>query len=189
MLSTKFQMSTTLSHSANCIWCNCFMARGEKVWCLKTNKFNKHIRQLVSPICGKNNLTAIGPLLHIQSFLVSPPTWRHQNYCTDCGHFDIKFSRSGRTIFTPMRLQDETYVSGSGFGGCDHYDGGYDNGVIKDGKQDYASNANLTDFIVDDEPVDSTMHCKQEISDSEEGEWSDYASDEEEGFDSDMDWV
>ena len=38
----------------------------------------------------------------------------------------------------------------------------YDNGVIKDGKQDYASNANLTDFIVDDEPVDSTMHCKQE---------------------------
>ena len=61
--------------------------------------------------------------------------------------------------------------------------------MIKDGKQDYASNANLTDFIVDDdEPVDSTMHCKQEISDSEEGEWSDYASEEEEGFDSDMDW-
>ena len=182
-------MSTTLSHSANCIWCNCFMARGEKVWCLKTNKFNKHIRQLVSRICGKNDLTAIGPLLHIQSFLVSPPNWRPARYCTDCGHFDIKFSRSGRTIFTPMRLQDETYVSGSGHGGCDHYDGGYDNGVIKDGQQDYASNANLTDFIVDDdEPVDSTMHCKQEISDSEEGEWSDYASDEEEGFDSDMDW-
>jgi len=155
------------------------MARGEKVWCLKTNKFNKHIRQLVSRICGKNNLTAIGPLLHIQSFLVSP-TWRHQNYCTDCGHFDIKFSRSGRTIFTPMRLQDETYVSGSGFGGCDHYDGGYDNGVFKD--NEIQSCSNLHDFVVDDAEILSA----QENSDSEE-EWSDSSS--EEDSDSDRDWV
>ena len=192
MLFSKIsKMSTTLSHSANCVWCNRFMARGEKVWNLKTGKFNKHIRELISRICGKNELTAIGPILHIQSFLVSPPTWRHQSYCTDCGHFDIKFSRSGRTIFTPMRLQDETYVSGSGFGGCDHYDGGYDYGVIKDGKRDLASSdTNLTGFVVDDdEPIDFTMHCKQEISESDEDEWSsDFVSDEEEEFDSDMDW-
>jgi len=156
------------------------MARGEKVWSLKTNKFNKHIRQLVSRICGKNNLTAIGPLLYIQSFLVSPPTWRHQNYCTDCGHFDIKFSRSGRTIFTPMRLQDETYVSGSGFGGCDHYDGGYDNGVFKD--NEIQSCSNLHDFVVDDAMLSEK---DQENSDSEE-EWIDSSSDEE--YYSDRDW-
>ena len=180
MLSTKFQMSTTLSHSANCIWCNCFMARGEKVWCLKTNKFNKHIRQLVSRICGKNDLTAIGPLLHIQSFLVSPPNWRPARYCTDCGHFDIKFSRSGRTIFTPMRLQDETYVSGSGHGGCDHYDGGYDRGVFRD--SEIVSIANLKGFVVDDAEIQSD---NQENSDSEE-EWSDSSS--EEDSDSDRDW-
>jgi len=159
------------------------MARGEKVWNLKTGKFNKHIRELVSRICGKNELTAIGPILHIQSFLVSPPMWRHQSYCTDCGHFDIKFSRSGRTIFTPMRLQDETFVSGSGHCGCDHYDGGYDNGVIKDGKRDWESNANLQNFVVDDDieiPNDG-----QENSDSEE-EWSDSSS--EEDSDSDRDW-
>ena len=156
------------------------MARGEKVWCLKTNKFNKHIRQLVSRICGKNNLTAIGPLLHIQSFLVSPPTWRHQNYCTDCGHFDIKFSRSGRTIFAPMRLQDETYVSGSGHGGCDHYDGGYDNGVFRDNEMQSCSN--LHNFVVDDAEIQSD---DQENSDSEE-EWSDSSS--EEDSDSDRDW-
>ncbi len=174
-------MSTTLSHSANCVWCNCFMARGEKVWNLKTGKFNKHIRELVSRICGKNELTAIGPILHIQSFLVSPPTWRHQSYCTDCGHFDIKFSRSGRTIFTPMRLQDETYVSGSGHGGCDHYDTGYDRGTFRD--SELVSISNLKGFVVDDDaeiPSDD-----QENSDSEE-EWSDSSS--EEDSDSDRDW-
>ena len=148
------------------------MARGEKVWCLKTNKFNKHIRQLVSRICGKNDLTAIGPLLHIQSFLVSPPNWRLQSYCTDCGHFDIKFSRSGRTIFSPMRLQDETYVSGSGHGGCDHYDGGYDRGVFRD--NEIQSCSNLRDFVVDDAEI---LSDDQEKSDSEE-EWVDSSSEE-----------
>ena len=184
LFNKNLKMSTTLSHSANCVWCNRFMARGEKVWNLKTGKFNKHIRKLISRICGKNELTAIGPILHIKSFLVSPPTWRHQSYCTDCGHFDIKFSRSGRTIFTPMRLQDETYVSGSGFGGCDHYDGGYDNGVIKDGKHDWESNANLQNFVVADD-VEILSEKDQENSDSEE-EWSDSSS--EEDSDSDRDW-
>ncbi len=87
-----------------------------------------------------------------------------------------------------MRLQDETYVSGSGFGGCDHYDGGYDHGAI-DGKRDWASNTDLIGFIVDEnEPVESTMHCKQEISESDDDEWSDFGSDDEEEFDSDMEW-
>ena len=41
----------------------------------------------------------------------------------------------------------------------------------------------------DDEPVDNAMHCKQEISESDDEEWSsDFISDEEEEFDSDMDW-
>tara|TARA_B110000008_G_C16599639_1_gene415853 strand:- start:315 stop:575 length:261 start_codon:yes stop_codon:yes gene_type:complete len=85
-----------------------------------------------------------------------------------------------------MRLQDETYVSGSGFSGCDHYDGGYDHGAI-DGRKDWASNTNLAGFIVDDSVEDNTMNCKQEISESDEDEWSGSDSDEEE-FDSDMDW-
>ena len=86
-----------------------------------------------------------------------------------------------------MRLQDETFVSGSGFSGCDHYDMGYDHGVVTDGRRDWESNANITGFIVDDNEEDSTMCCKQEISESEEDEWSGSDSDEEE-FDSDMDW-
>ena len=175
-------MSTTLSHSTNCVWCNCFMARGEKVWCLKTDKFNKHIHELVSRICGKKSVNAIGPTLHILSFLISPPTWRHQNYCTDCGHFDIKFSRSGRTIFAPMRLQDETYVSGSGHGGCDHYDTGYDRGSFRDTESEI-NVTNLKGFVVDD---DAKSSSEEENSDSEE-EWSDSSS-EEEYSDSDREW-
>ena len=175
-------MSTTLSHSTNCVWCNCFMARGEKVWCLKTGKFNKHIHELISRICGKKNVNAIGPTLHILSFLMTPPTWRHQNYCTDCGHFDIKFSRSGRTIFAPLRLQDETFISGSGHGGCDHYDTGYDRGSFRD-TESKINVTNLKGFVVDD---DAKSSSEEENSDSEE-EWSDSSS-EEEYSDSDRDW-
>lgn len=185
-------MSTTISHSTNCTWCNCHMNRGEKCWNLKAGKFNDHIHMLVTAICNKHAKTGMGAGLkiHLLSFLLTPPTWNFQSYCTDCGHFDIKFTRSGRIVLPPMRLQDETFVSGSGFSGCDHYDGGYDNGVIHDGKRDWASSdANLRGFLVDDdEPVDSTMDCKQEISESDEDEWSGSESDEEEDFDSDMDW-
>ncbi len=181
-------MTTTITNPTMCSWCNCWMHRGEKCWTLKAGKFNEHIHKLLTSICNKH-AGRMGPglKLHMLSFIITPPTWNFQAYCTDCGLFDIKFSRSGRTIVAPMRLQDETFVSGSGFSGCDHYDGGYDNGTI-DGKRDWASNANLTGFIVDDnDEEDSTMCCKQEISESEEDEWTGSDSDEEE-FDSDMDW-
>jgi len=184
-------MSTTISCPTKCAWCNCWMNRGEKCWNLKAGKFNKHIQKLLAAICNAH-AGNMGPglKLHLLSFIITPPTWNFQAYCTDCGLFDIKFTRSGRIVLPPMRLQDETFVSGSGFSGCDHYDGGYDRGVIHDGKHDRASsNANLTGFVVDDdEPVDHTMHCKREISESDEDEWSDFMSEDEEEFDSDMDW-
>jgi len=190
VLKTKSTiMSTTIINPTKCTWCKCWMHRGEKCWNLKAGKFNDHIHKLLTAICN-THADNIGPglKLHLLSFIIVPPTWNFQAYCTDCGLFDIKFSRSGRIIIAPMRLQDETFVGGSGFGGCDHYDCGYDNGTI-DGKRDHTSNANLANFVVDDdEPVDSIMHCKQEISESEEDEWSDSASDDEEDFDSDMDW-
>ena len=77
-----------------------------------------------------------------------------------------------------MRLQDETYVSGSGHGGCDHYDGGYDRGVFRD--NEIQSCSNLRDFVVDDAEI---LSDDQEKSDSEE-EWVDSSSEE----DSDSEW-
>lgn len=190
MLSTNQTiMTTTITNPTMCTWCKCWMHRGEKCWNLRAGKFNEHIHKLLTSICNKH-ADSMGPglKLHLLSFIITPPTWNFQAYCTDCGLFDIKFSRSGRTIVAPMRLQDETFVSGSGFSGCDHYDGGYDRGVVTDGKHDWESNANLTGFIVDDnEPIDNAMRCKREISESDEDEWSGSDSDEEE-FDSDMDW-
>lgn len=182
-------MTTTISNPTMCSWCNCWMHRGEKCWTLKAGKFNEHIHKLLTSICNARS-GSIGPglKLHLLSFIITPIfRQKFQAYCTDCGLFDIKFSRFGRTIVAPMRLQDETYVSGSGFSGCDHYDGGFDCGAI-DGQREWASNANLKGFIVDDNEVEhSTMCCKQEISESDEDEWSGSDSDEEE-FDSDMDW-
>jgi len=37
-------------------------------------------------------------------------------------------TRSGRTTKKPERFSTLTFVAGSGFVGCDHYDGNYDNG-------------------------------------------------------------
>lgn len=35
---------------------------------------------------------------------------------------------SGRIVKKPRRFQDETFIAGSGFVGCDHYDMDYNNG-------------------------------------------------------------
>ena len=56
--------------------------------------------------------------------------------------------------------------------------------MIKDGKRDWESNANLQNFVVADD-VEILSEKDQENSDSEE-EWSDSSS--EEDSDSDRDW-
>lgn len=43
-----------------------------------------------------------------------------------------KQTNSGRNIKKPRRFANETFVAGSGFVGCDHYDGGYNNGISCD---------------------------------------------------------
>ena len=39
-----------------------------------------------------------------------------------------KQTKSGRVVKAPKRFTDMTFVSGSGFSGCDHYDMSYDRG-------------------------------------------------------------
>jgi hypothetical protein len=100
-----------------------------------------------------------------------------KDYCLDCGEFDIKFSNSGRTIRPPRRLQDEVYVTGSGEGGCDHYDHGYDDGKFHGCESKVEMTGDLKGFVVDD--VDEEIE-----NSSEEEEW--VYSDEESDYDSDM---
>ena len=95
-------------------------------------------------------------------------------YCIDCGIFDLKFTRSGRTIFKPLRLADETFVSGSGFFGCDRFDNGYNRGHHID--HELEDTYNIKNFIVNDSDIDS----EQENSDSEKeiSDWSEESDDE-----------
>ena len=79
-----------------------------------------------------------------------------------------------------MRLQDETFVSGSQHAGCDQYDTRVYDGKFRD--SEYESYSNLKGFVVDDE----ILSDDQENSDSED-EWSDSSS--EEDSDSDRDWA
>ena len=167
-------MSTSLTWHKPCAWCNCQMTRGEKSWILKSGKFDEHIRKLLSVICGKNYLNGIGPKLLIMSYLTR--AWNADDfeaYCTDCGIFDLKFTRSGRTIIAPMRLSDEKFVKGSGISGCDHYDGGYDNGFYWDNELEDVRD--IKGFVVDDDACEESS-----IESEDESEVSDWSEEDDE---------
>ena len=166
-------MSSTLSSFSNCSWCNCVMQRGEKTWLLQPGKFDKHIKKLLSVICGKQKIHCPGTKMLIMSFLSSGHK-ESEIYCTDCGTFDIKFSRSGRTIFAPVRLVDETFVTGSGVNGCDQYDRGYDDGKYYDREQEDIGN--LANFIVAD--YDVQKESSEESEEENISDWSEESDDE-----------
>ena len=175
-------MSTSLTYHSACAWCNCRMTRGEKSWILKSGKFDEHIRKFLSVICGKNKVDCIGTKLLIMSYLTSGEGNHFEAYCTDCGIFDLKFTRSGRTIYAPMRLADETFVTGSGVGGCDQYDRGYDRGCHWDNELEDKSD--IKGFVVEDDDV--SEESSTESSEEEEiSEWSEESDDDWSGCESD----
>ena len=170
-------MSTTLIRSQKCSWCDCKMRRGEKCWILKSGKFDAHIKKILSVICGNRNLHCPGTKMLITSFLlnINKPWLQEFNtpYCTDCGIFDLTFTRSGRTIVAPMRLSDEKFVKGSGISGCDHYDGGYDNGCHRD--HELEDRRDIKGFVVEDDV------CEESSTESEdESEVSDWSEEDDE---------
>jgi len=178
-------MSKALSFPSQCIWCECRTKRGEKVWVLKNGKFNQQLRVLISRICGIQSINCPGIKLYIMSFLTHS---RHEKdswnvYCHDCGIFDLKFSRSGRTIYAPLRLMDEKYVSGSGFCGCDHYDPGYDNGAHYD--NEIQDTRNVNNFIVDDDDEIEEDLSHSSSDESAISEWSSSEEEDDEGWCSD----
>lgn len=165
-------MSTTLIRSQKCSWCDCKMHRGEKCWVLKSSKFDAHIKKLLSVICGNRDLHCPGAKMRITSFL-SSGLQHNTPYCTDCGIFDLKFTKSGRTIVAPMRLSDEKFVKGSGVSGCDHYDGGYDNGFHWDNELEDVRD--IKGFVVEDDI------CEESSTESEdESEVSDWSEEDDE---------
>ena len=174
-------MSTTLIRSQKCSWCDCKMRRGEKCWILKSGKFDAHIKKILSVICGNRNLHCPGTKMLITSFLlnINKPWLQEFNtpYCTDCGIFDLKFTRSGRTIVAPMRLSDEKFVKGSGIFGCDHYDGGYDNGCHRD--RELEDLHDIKGFVVEDDVCEESSTESEDESEvydwSEEDEESDWS--------------
>ena len=105
-------------------------------------------------------------------------TWgldRHTNWLA-------KKTASGRTIKPVLKQSDRTYIAGSGFSGCDHYDTGYDRGVgagvnCDDGRD-------LSGFVVDDNNVEYDLSLQPDAdSDEEEAvDYSDSEDDEEEWY-------
>lgn len=82
-------------------------------------------------------------------------------------------TKSGRVSRPPVRLENETFISGSGFAGCDHYDWGYDGNTFRIYKP--IQGGDLRDFVVHDEEQADPV----ELPEESEGEWdSDYTSDE-----------
>ena len=70
-------------------------------------------------------------------------------------------TRSGRKVKKPMRFQNERFMAGSGFVGCDHYDTGYDNGIFYGNYKDRLHSIQDSQYIKDLEKamiVEETTH-------------------------------
>jgi hypothetical protein len=105
-------------------------------------------------------------------------------YHSECAIMNESKTKSGRTVRAPVRLNNEKFVSGSGFAGCDHYDWGFNGDPSTlEANQTYSKDGpNLSGFVVtDDEPIE-----QMEILESEEDEWdSEEDTDEEDEWNSD----
>jgi hypothetical protein len=90
-------------------------------------------------------------------------------------------TRFGRLSQKPVRLDDEDFISGSGFSGCDQYDRGYNRGNFSD--YEIRDNTHLTGFVVEDDKEISPV-C---IDSEDEGEWeSSDDTDEDDEWDESM---
>ena len=90
-------------------------------------------------------------------------------------------TRYGRLSQKPVRLDNENFIAGSGFSGCDQYDRGYDRGNFSD--YEFRDNIHLTGFVVEDNKEMSPV-C---IDSEDEGEWeSGDDTDEDDEWDESM---
>lgn len=88
----------------------------------------------------------------------------HHSKCAQTnGAFKTK---SGRVSQKPININDETYIGGSGFSGCDTYDRGYDRGKFYDDEH-LDNSQNIDSFIVDDDEPLTPMVLESE----DESEW------------------
>ena len=109
-----------------------------------------------------------------------------------CLDFTCHTTRSGRKTKMIRRLQDEEYVPGSGVGGCDRFDMGYDRGEHSDWEKRTSCYNEFRrpdddDFVVGEDNEETEVFS--EVLSSDEGEWNseEEDSDEDEEYDSDWD--
>lgn len=152
-------------YTTKCDWCNL----KEKIGSFKNinneQLFKKNMRTLVSRALPS---LPIGVKLYIYKFLETTSN----SVCYECCDFDFKITRSGRKINAPIKFSDIKFVGGSGFGGCDMYDGGYDNGVHHDTEK-FLPDGNLDDFVVNEDDIEDEI-C---LSEQEEFDFDDTDSD------------
>ena len=89
-------------------------------------------------------------------------------YHSECANVNSYKTSSGRNSRKPVKYEDEVFIKGSGFGGCDHYDLDFD-GNLKPRTQVFGLKygQNLKDFVIeDDEPLPP-----KELIESDEDEW------------------
>ena len=170
-----------------CAWSGEIIKRGEMAYKYDDQKvFNKKIRELISPKLAEKGLP-IGVRCLISEFYSVNNGSQAGVFSEESANFDVKLSRRGRVIRKPIRLENETFVTGSGVGGCDQYDRSYDNGDLNQYRRDWVDNSseNLNNFVVSDDDVIEISESS-ETSDSEiefDDEYTD--SDEEDEYD---DW-
>ena len=186
-MTTATHNWTRSMNCSKCAWCDDIINRGEiKCSFADQTQFNKKMRELISPkICEMGLPTGVRLLIG-QFYGVKNTV--PQDYCEDCANFDVKLTRRGRVIRKPIRLENETFVTGSGVSGCDQYDRRYDNGALNSFDRhwrDYPHSANLSGFVVDD---DVEVEVENDASEESSEECDDWSETDEEEESSDVEW-
>lgn len=170
-----------------CAWSGNIIKRGGIMRSYdEQSMFVKKIRELISPKLAEKGLP-IGVRLLISEYYSINDGSECGVFSEESANFDVKLTRRGRVIRKPIRLENETFITGSGISGCDQYDRAYDDGDLNEYRRNWVDKSvqNLSDFVVSDDDVIEVSESS-ETSDSEiefDDEYTD--SDEEDEYD---DW-
>jgi len=109
--------------------------------------------------------------------------WIHRR----CGAGTI--TSSGRKVLAPMRHSDRKFVGGSGFSGCDQYDGGFDGSGGDSFCYEKVTRATKADknFVVDDDELTCQHALAEQFEEGEDWKSGDETDEEECSWDCESD--
>ena len=181
-MSLQGKWSRTMN-PRECAWSGNIIKRGEIMRSYdEQSMFVKKIRELISPKLAEKGLP-IGVRLLISEYYSINDGSECGVFSEESANFDVKLTRRGRVIRKPIRLENETFITGSGISGCDQYDRAYDDGDLNEYRRNWVDKSvqNLSDFVVSDGAIEKENSGSEEecgVDDENCDNWSETDDDD-----------